>query len=134
VRPVPGPGAPYPISTDGGTEPVWASDGRELFFREGDRMMAVQIHAQPKFTATRPSLLFNGPFARGVAANYDVSPDGQTFVMLNPGEDDEVATQINVLLGWFPELQERVPVPCPCRLGGRSWPNSDVREAGSTVG
>jgi Tol biopolymer transport system component len=112
VRPFPGPGARYPISTDGGTEPVWAPDGHELFFRDGDRMMVVEVRTEPTFTATRPSLLFTGPFTREeVAAAYDVSPDGQTFVMLNPGEHEEAATQISVLLGWFTELQERVPVP-----------------------
>ena len=52
VQPFPGPGAKYPVSTDGGTEPVWAPGGRELFLRNGDEMLVVEISSQPTFSAT----------------------------------------------------------------------------------
>jgi eukaryotic-like serine/threonine-protein kinase len=62
VQPYPGPGGKWQISTDGGTEPVWNPNGRELFYRSGDKMMAVDIATQPGFAAGRPRVLFEGPY------------------------------------------------------------------------
>jgi serine/threonine-protein kinase len=111
VQNFPGPGATYPISTNGGNEPVWARNGRELFFRNRNQLMAVQITTQPTFSVSKPRVLFVSPFASGTSvANYDVSPDGARFVMVNDGEGANTTTQINVVMNWFRELQERVPV------------------------
>jgi Tol biopolymer transport system component len=85
----------HPVSTAGWLEPVWSRDSRELFFRSGDQMLAVQVGATSAFNASRPRLLFTGPFARGRTPdriNYDVSPDGDRFVMVNSGEEDRAAT------------------------------------------
>jgi len=110
VQPFPGPGAKYSISTDGGSEPVWARNGRELFFRDGNRMMVVQVNTQPGFSAARPRLLFVESFAGNPSrVNYDVSPDGQHFVMLKPGEQEQAVSQIMVIQNWFEELKRRVP-------------------------
>jgi serine/threonine-protein kinase len=112
VRPFPGPGEAHTISVGGGSEPVWDRRGRELYFRNGDQMLAVAVSTQPTFTASRPRLLFTGPFVRTVGRiNYDVSPDGESFVMLDAGEESGGATKINVLLNWYEELTRRVPVP-----------------------
>ena len=101
-------GERHTISTDGGTEPVWAPTGDELFFRNGDQMMAVKITTP--FNATRPRLLFTGSFARNPnRVNYDISPDGERFLMLNPGQEDLPATHISVLQNWFEELKRLVP-------------------------
>jgi Tol biopolymer transport system component len=112
VQPYPGPGGKWQISTEGGTEPAWNHNGRELFYRSGDKMMAVDIVAQPSFAAGKPRMLFQGPYERSPATspNYDVSPDGQRFLMLKPANTGESApTQINVVLNWFEELKRRVP-------------------------
>jgi Tol biopolymer transport system component len=110
VQPFPGPGEKYPISTSGGGEPVWARSGKELFYRNGDQMMAVDVQAQP-FRAARPKVLFTGryhhPDAVG-STQYDVAPNGD-FVMLSVAEGDQAATQINLLMNWFEELKARVP-------------------------
>jgi eukaryotic-like serine/threonine-protein kinase len=108
VRPVPGPGEKYLISTAGGSQPVWARSGRELFFRNGEQMMVVDIGTKPAFSASRPRLLFTGAFIG--RPDYDVSPDGQSFVMVNSGEDDRAAIQISVVFNWLEELKQRVPV------------------------
>jgi Tol biopolymer transport system component len=108
----PGLGGKWQISTEGGTEPVWNSNGRELFYRSGDKMMAVDIARQPSFTASKPRVLFEGPYipAPGTTPNYDVSADGQRFLMIKPAKTAEGApTQINVVLNWFEELKRRVP-------------------------
>jgi Tol biopolymer transport system component len=111
VQPYPGPGGKWQISTDGGREPIWNPNGRELFYRNGDKMMAVDIATQPGFSAGRPRVLFGGPYVLSptTTANYDVSPDGQRFLMLKGGEEQQAATQIHVVLNWFEELKRRVP-------------------------
>jgi eukaryotic-like serine/threonine-protein kinase len=112
VQPYPGPGGKWQISTEGGTEPVWNHNGRELFYRSGDKMMAVDITTQPGFGAGKPRMLFEGRYVRTAATipTYDVSPDGQRFLMLKPTEQAQAATtQINVVLNWFQELKQKVP-------------------------
>ncbi len=66
----------------------------------------------PSSSAGRPTLLFEGQYepTRVSNANYDVSPDGQRFLMLKASEAQEGApTQINVVLTWFEEFRQRVP-------------------------
>jgi Tol biopolymer transport system component len=112
VQPYPGPGGKWQISTEGGSEPTWNPNGRELFYRSGDKMMAVDIATQPGFTAGKPRTLFEGRYelARVPINNYDVSPDGQRFLVLKPVEQAQSApTQINVVLNWFEELKQKVP-------------------------
>jgi serine/threonine protein kinase len=112
VQPYPGSGGKRQISTNGGTEPVWNRNGRELFYRSGNKMMAVDITTEPGFTAGKPHMLFEGPYQQAVTLpNYDVSPDGQHFLMLKSTEQAQaVPTQINVVLNWFEELKQKVPV------------------------
>ncbi len=112
VQPFPGPGGKLQISSEGGREPAWNPNGRELFYRSGDKMMAVDIATQPSFAAGKPRVLFEGRYEPSLATapNYDVSPDGQRFLMLKRSEAGEGApTQINVVLNWFEELKRRVP-------------------------
>jgi eukaryotic-like serine/threonine-protein kinase len=112
VQPFPGPGGKWQISTDGGTEPTWNPNGRELFYRTGDKMMAVDITTQPGFAAGKPRMLFEGHYVPtpGTNSNYDVSADGQRFLMLKASESvGSAPTQINVVLNWFEELKQKVP-------------------------
>ena len=108
VRPYPGPGGRWQISTEGGTEPVWNPKGRELFYRQGPKMMAVDYQAQPTFSEGKPHMLFEGPFAPSPRSspNYDVSPDGQRFLMLKAGEQS--AGEINVVLNWPEQLKQKL--------------------------
>ncbi|HEV2201728.1 MAG TPA: protein kinase [Bryobacteraceae bacterium] len=111
ARPYPGPGGKYQISTEGGTEPVWNPKGRELFYRAGNKMMAVDVSTQPGFSAGKPRVLFEGAYVPTPRSfpNYDVSPDGQRFLMVKATELGQAPTQINVVLNWFEELKRRVP-------------------------
>jgi serine/threonine-protein kinase len=112
VQPFPGPDGKWQISIEGGQEPVWARNGRELFYRSGNRIMGVNIATQPGFSAGRPELLFETQYVprAGGRANFDVSPDGQRFLMIQPVEPEQAATQIHMVLNWFEELRRRVPV------------------------
>ena len=111
VRPYPGPGGKWQISTEGGTEPVWNPKGRELFYRSGNKMMAVDVTTQSTFSAGKPKMLFEGPYVPTPRSfpDYDVSPDGQRFLMLKADEQAQAPTQINVVLNWFEELKQKVP-------------------------
>ena len=74
------------VSTDGGIEPVWAPSGRELFFRQGDKMMVADVATAPVSSTSRPRVLFEGRYETSFLVPgmrfYDVSPDGQRFLMV----------------------------------------------------
>jgi len=107
VRPFRGPESKQQISSEGGTEPLWGPDGRELFYRNGDKMMVVTISTHPQFNATKPKLLFKGWYsANRIAANYDITPDGQRFIMIK-GEQT-APTQIRIVLNWIEEVKRLI--------------------------
>jgi len=111
VQAFPEPGERIPISTRGGIEPVWSRDGRELFYREGDRLMVVNLGAGSELAPRAPEVLFEGRFRKTLwgseAANYDVSPDGSRFVMVR--EKNPVRpTVIHIVLNW-PDALGAVP-------------------------
>ena len=125
VRPYPGPGGTTQISTQGGTEPLWASHGRELFYRvyrnfynslcdygSENGVMAVSFLTEPTLRVGKPRLLFEGQYAapslwRGRL--YDLTPDGRRFLMLKQSDPPPAPTQFNVVLNWFDELERLVP-------------------------
>jgi len=110
VQPYPGQGGKRQVSTDGGTEPVWNPRGRELFYRNGNKMVAVEVTTQPSFSAGKPRVLFEGHYMTVASIpDYDVSPDGQRFLMVKQDEQAASATQINIVQNWFEELKRRVP-------------------------
>jgi serine/threonine-protein kinase len=112
VQPYPGPGAKWQLSTNGGTEPVWNPSGREAFYREGDTLMAVDVVLQPAFSAGKPRALFTGRYepTPSTFPNYDVSRDGQRFLMLEPpAETDGPPREITVVVNWVEELKRRLP-------------------------
>jgi serine/threonine-protein kinase len=112
VTAYPGPAQKVPISTDGGKEPVWNPNGRELFYRSGSKMMAVDIATQPAFARSRPRELFRGDYVpmAGPGSNYDVSRDGRRFLMIQrSARENATPTQIVVVLNWFEELKRLVP-------------------------
>ncbi len=108
VQSYPGPGGRWTISTQGGTEPVWSADGRELFYRHGSQMMVVDISTAPTFAPGTPRRLFEGyelnPYG---LPNYDVSPDGKRFLMVQ-SDSGAAPTQLNVVLNWTEEVQRLV--------------------------
>jgi hypothetical protein len=109
VRPYPGPDRKVQVSAQGGTHPKWSRNGRELFFRRGNKMMAVDVHTTPEISLSQPRMLFEQRYAFGAAqtiANYDVSPDGQRFLMV---KDESSSDRLNVVLNWIEEMKANVP-------------------------
>jgi TolB protein len=100
VRSLQASGAGRRVSIDGGLEPVWAPSGRELYFREGRRLMAVPIVKGE--VGSRPRELFAGDFIPGTSdsPNYDVLPDGR-FVMVQRPPDAATQASVQVLMDWF---------------------------------
>ena len=111
MRPFPDAGASLrQVSRNGGTEPVWAHSGRELFYRSGaDDLVAVEVSADPEFVAGQQEVLFPAAaYMRNNAyAVYDVTPDDQRFVMLRTGDED-TSTEVVIVVNWFEELLQRV--------------------------
>jgi serine/threonine-protein kinase len=101
----------WQISTDGGDEPLWSSEGRELFYRTNDSIVAVSVDGDPTFSAGVPTTLFTGAFAGfGDQPSYDVSRDGQRFLMLKAvAQPIESLTTIAFVDNWFEELKRLVP-------------------------
>jgi eukaryotic-like serine/threonine-protein kinase len=104
------------VSSAGGVAPVWAPDGRELFYSvarpNGLEMMAVDVTIGSTFTAGRPHRLFEGPFPpRFPLRAYDVAPDGSRFLMVGLAKSPPTPpiTQLVVVFNWHEELKQRVP-------------------------
>lgn len=96
------------VSNEGGREPVWSRDGSELFYRVGDRMMAVPVRAGETFEAGAPELLFEGVFdADRMGSNqyFDVDLDGQRFLMIRPVEDGS-RDHLRIISGFANRLHE----------------------------
>jgi hypothetical protein len=90
VQPFPAEGSKTLVSVDGGTEPVWSGNGRELFYRNGDHMMTAAVTTQPVFRVSKPELLFDKrAWTFPTTRNYDVTSDGRRFLMIM--ENEQVA-------------------------------------------
>ena len=105
----PGPGGAIPVTTDGGREPVWDPSEKVLYYRvdNGDKLFAVSILTEPTVQVGTPELLFERKFfgSTNWGRNYDISPQGDFFILIEEGEMPPAA-QINVVFNWFEELRQ----------------------------
>jgi len=104
----------WPVSTRGGTGPRWNRNGKEVFYRSGNKIMAADVTVSGPgnhdVVLSTPHQLFDQRYAYGAntaLANYDVTLDGKQFVMV---KNDPGAGHLNVVLNWFDELTERAPL------------------------
>jgi serine/threonine-protein kinase len=102
------------ISTSGGREPVWSRDGQEVFYRNGDQLIAVPVQLSPAFAIGESRVILEGTWAEGAwqeqsitNADYDVSADGQRFLMVEV-EESSTASELRVVVNWFEELKRHV--------------------------
>jgi hypothetical protein len=108
---------PYPpeggkrwrISSEGGEEPFWSPTRDELYYRAGKKWMVVEYETEPEFAPEVPKVLFEGPYINVSGISYDVSPDGERFLLLEPVEEATSVSQLSVVLNWFEELNRLVP-------------------------
>jgi Tol biopolymer transport system component len=115
VRPFPGPGGKWQISTGAGGYPKWSRNGKELFYRTADsKIMVVTYTASgDSFRADKPQLWSPGQFTdRGLGnSNFDLHPDGKRFAVLkSPGTEQATAVnKVSFIFNFFDELRRRVP-------------------------
>ena len=89
----------WQVSTEGGEQPRWCHNGKELFYRNGSRVYSVSVDTRQTFAASAPSELFNVDFDRGGAVSgYDVSPDGQRFLVTRT--DQPNPTEVRFVMNW----------------------------------
>ena len=117
VQAFPGPGPKIQISNAGGNDPVWRRSGGELFYRNEDKMMVVSVTTGSQFKASAPKQLWAGDYSQGTASscgmpgvsssNYDVSADGQRFLMVRDDDASVYATKVVVVLNWVEHVKAR---------------------------
>ena len=119
----------WQVSTSGGHSPLWSPDGRELFYRNGDAAMVVPVDTDPTFSLGNPEILFRGTYfatdytpLQFTFTPWDIHPDSDRFLMIKTAavtaaesttEESAAAApkqKINIVVNWFEELKERVPV------------------------
>ena len=115
VRAFPDKGGKWQISNGGGVYPIWARNGRELFFRtEDNRIMVVSYTVKgDSFVADKPHAWSDKPIANiGMIGNYDLAPDGKRIAALMPVETAEAQkaqNQVTFLENFFDEIRRKVP-------------------------
>ena len=110
VRSIARPTEVVAVSTDGGRDPRWSPDGKEVFYRRGDSFLAASVASTGPLSVGDSKKLFEIRAASGrstMHAGYAVSPDGRRFLVLLL-DPRAIPTQINVVLNWFEELRSRV--------------------------
>jgi Tol biopolymer transport system component len=113
VRPFPGPGGKWQVSTGGGSTPKWSHDGKELFNRTADsKMMLVTCTSSgDSFRADKPQLWSSGQYTNRGNYNFDLHPDGKGFAVLRaPGTGETLAVnKISFIFNFFDELRSKFP-------------------------
>jgi hypothetical protein len=108
----------WQVSTGGGSAPLWSPNGRELLYlTDENAVMATPVETEPNFSPGTPKVLFQSVYAPSNSSSgtpWDISPDGKRFLMIKePGTvsaGGEGPRKINIVLNWFEELKQRVPV------------------------
>ena len=109
VQALTGSGGKYQVSSEGGFGALWARSGRELFYRNGNKVMAVAVTTQRGFGASSPRPLFEGSYEIHARREgiWDVTPDGQRFLMVKPTGQEGAQSQLRVVLNFFTDLRRR---------------------------
>jgi serine/threonine-protein kinase len=105
VRAFPEPSGRWLISEGGGREPLWSRDGRELFYRNGNKLISVAVETDSVFRKGSQEVVLEGDYNPiDNKANYDIHPDGEYFVLF---KRPEAAAGLIIVLNWFEELLQR---------------------------
>ncbi len=100
----------WQVSSDGGTQPLWAPSGQEIFYRSDEAIVVVPIQTTPRFAPGNPQALFADEYVLEQGGpNYDVSTDGERFLMIKDAGDASSTARIVIVENWFEELKRLVP-------------------------
>ena len=106
VRSFPNGEGKWRVSANGGGGPRWRRDGKELFYTEGNKLMAVPVSTQPGFSPGTPAPLFEENTLQSVNPEYDVTADGKRFIV-RERLVTEKPLAIHVVNNWFEEFRRR---------------------------
>ena len=108
VQPFPQGGAKWQVSTNGGSQPRWHGDGKEIFYVQGDTLMAAPVTTSPAFSGGNAQPLFEDKTAFAARGQqYDVTPDGQRFVVVETLGEADAGQAIHMVQNWFEEFRDR---------------------------
>ena len=118
IQPFPGPGPKVQVSSDAGIDPQWRRAGGELYYRSRGRMMVVSVATSPTLRVSAPRQLWvEQSYTTGsgsscgmpgvTSSNYDVTPDGQRFLMVRDDDVGVASTRVVVVMNWAEELRAR---------------------------
>jgi len=107
VQPFPGRGGKWQISPDGGNQPVWAPDGKELYYMSPEnKLMVVEVDTASAFQAGSPRVLFETHLKGLIGRRYDVAPDGKRF-LINSMIGEVKSSPMTLVQNWAAELEKR---------------------------
>ena len=115
VRPYPGPGGNSGVRAEGESTSLWSRDGKELFYRTGQKWMSAAVTLGPEFTAEKPRLLFEGPYLMTGGPVVRREPGRPAFSRARAHRAGHCpVTHLNVVLNWFEELRQKTsPASAP---------------------
>ena len=111
VKPFPGGEGKFQVSVGGGVLPVWSRKGDELFYSWGEDLMVVQVKTKPSLSMGQPQKLFSRSLVQadrpgGLYDSYDVSADGQRFILLQSVEQKPTSQKLTVVQNWFAQFKD----------------------------
>ncbi len=96
------------VSTEGGENPIWATDGSKIYFEDNeDHLVSVTIQTDPSLSLSNPTILFDYE-QLGLSSGFTITPDGQHFITTQFEKTESEVTEFRVVLNWFQELEERL--------------------------
>lgn len=107
ITPFPGPGETVQVSTDGGSDPVWSRDSREIFYISGDNMMRATVSNASRIVVGKQERLFQAHFWHAPIAgpHFDIAPDNKRFLVVESAREP-AGIQVHVVLNWANELNQ----------------------------
>ncbi len=98
------------VSPAGGEAPRWSPDGSEIIYRFGMEWYAVSFMDEPQLRLGTPTLVLKGPYINVWGYSWELSSDGEQFLVLENPYLDRPITELVVITNFFDELKRRVPV------------------------
>jgi Tol biopolymer transport system component len=110
VTPFPKADSIIPISSGGGDPPIWSKNKDELFYRNDTKWYQVSYTTDPEFKVIETNELFEGDYLNIIGSDFDVSADGEKFLLLKSVDESFDPYRLNVITNWFEELKQLVPM------------------------
>ena len=109
VRGLDGSGARWQVTFEGGEEPHWSRDGRQLFYRSANRLMVVPLEAGGTFRQGQPRALFDGVYSTGIESgrSYDVNAMTGRFLLVRPADSGPSSRAVRMVLNWASDLSTK---------------------------